>query len=610
MWLRFFVMMLGLLDVAVSFAAACGTGFAISKDHVLTAYHVVEAGKDIQVRFGEMPWMNASIADGNKEDDWCVLKIKDLAPAVVPVDFDSPEQGDKVYTFGYPEPDVMGTDVKFNEGNVSALSGYKGDKRLIQHSVPVTHGNSGGVLVLSDDDKAIGIIVSGLRAEFAQNANYAMSLAYLKSRIEKYVDGKDAVAKRRNNKKATCLVKCETDSGTSVGARTKSEKKSANDTDTETYRKCKGMVAVVEGEDQSAGTGFLCLMGGKKYFVTNKHMANQQGKRLKAMFQDGFALDFAGDSNMEVASNRDLVRFEVSVDRPCLEIAEDIPNVGDLVEFFGNARGGGVVTVSAGKVLAVGQDRIEIDTPIQAGNSGSPLVRVSDCKVIGVTTISYFNRQVDVARDPSMVGTRYDPSVKRTREFAVRFVSVEWKPRKYGQFLKKAGIRTDMLSFTKMLHGLCFDGNRKLVLDYQLPELRFQNCRVLNQELERIARADSTLKQSLDRYDELLIIADRSRERNNRRESLSRVSYQEFENVIKSIKDKTVDCLKVRVKVMESHLARIKSTQVVTEEEREDLVKFADRAIRYYKNENRMRFKGLDLPGIPRNPMPEPTKSR
>ena len=55
--------------------------------------------------------------------------------------------GQPVFTIGFPNPDVQGTEPKLTRGEISSLAGMKDDPRHFQISVPVQPGNSGGPLV-------------------------------------------------------------------------------------------------------------------------------------------------------------------------------------------------------------------------------------------------------------------------------------------------------------------------------------------------------------------------------------------------------------------------------------------------------------------------------
>ena len=528
-------------------AASTGTGFAIAPRYVMTAYHVIDGGRNLSVRFGEgeQPWINAEYVDGNVEDDWCVLKIDRDAPCVARLNLERlPTQGDDVYTYGYPIPSVMGAEVKFNRGNVSALVE---NKRLIQHSVPTTNGNSGGPLCSYDDHKVVGLHVMGLKVELAQNAKYAVSLCYLKSSISKYMSTDSKMAETRSDyANVVCLVK-------SDGGRTDGGTANKNETNTKTYQMVRDKVATIKGKfvdgRAGTGTGFLCEINGVKYFVTNRHVANQRGK-ITALFQDGRRLSFVSDSPMEMAVNRDLVRFKVKTEQECLQVADDVPNIGEEIEFYGNAGGKGVITVTTGKILAVGQENVEINSQIQGGNSGSPLVRVSDGKVVGVTTLSTYNR---IDGDPSKIGTRYDPNVKLTREFAVRFTGVEWQSMSYGKFLKWVNMREDLYRFVfGVIENVCFK-KKLMVYKSDLPDLKFKGMKQLNDQLGKIAECDEKLKKARDQYDVMVL-----RNRETKRGSIGFKTKMDFDSAIDRIKDRTLESYRIRPIVISRVLSAVR----------------------------------------------------
>jgi S1-C subfamily serine protease len=58
--------------------------------------------------------------------------------------------GEEVYTIGYPQPDIMGTEPKLTTGIINALSGIDNDNTHTQISVQIQPGNSGGPLFNSN----------------------------------------------------------------------------------------------------------------------------------------------------------------------------------------------------------------------------------------------------------------------------------------------------------------------------------------------------------------------------------------------------------------------------------------------------------------------------
>jgi hypothetical protein len=93
--------------------------------------------------------------------------------------------GERVFTIGFPAPEILGSEPKFTEGTISSLTGPGGDDAFLQMSVPVQPGNSGGPLV-NHAGLVVGVVDStmGSRAFEAQtgalpqNINWAVKGTY------------------------------------------------------------------------------------------------------------------------------------------------------------------------------------------------------------------------------------------------------------------------------------------------------------------------------------------------------------------------------------------------------------------------------------------------
>jgi serine protease Do len=151
-----------------------------------------------------------------------------------------------------------------------------------------------------------------------------------------------------------------------------------------------GMPENGEGRHQlitGQGSGFFISADG--YAVTNNHVV-QNADKVQVTTDDGktFTAKVIGtDSRTDLA----LVKVDGS-DFPYVKLAEHAPRVGDWVLAVGNPFGLGG-TVTAGIVSARGRDIgagpyddfIQIDAPVNKGNSGGPAFDV-DGDVIGVNT--------------------------------------------------------------------------------------------------------------------------------------------------------------------------------------------------------------------------------
>jgi serine protease Do len=139
------------------------------------------------------------------------------------------------------------------------------------------------------------------------------------------------------------------------------------------------------------GSGFFISPDG--YAVTNNHVVDGANK-VEVTTDDGktYAARVIGtDARTDVA----LIKVEGGADFPFAKLAAGKPRIGDWVLAVGNPFGLGG-TVTAGIVSASGRDIgngpyddfIQIDAPINKGNSGGPAFNMQG-EVVGVNTAIY-----------------------------------------------------------------------------------------------------------------------------------------------------------------------------------------------------------------------------
>ncbi|MFL5122414.1 MAG: trypsin-like peptidase domain-containing protein, partial [Microvirga sp.] len=142
---------------------------------------------------------------------------------------------------------------------------------------------------------------------------------------------------------------------------------------------------------QGVGSGFLISADG--YVVTNNHVVDG-AKTVQVTTDDGRTLDakvIGADSKTDVA----LLKVTEGGSFPFVKLAKASPRVGDWVVAIGNPFGlGGTVTsgiVSArGRDIGAGpyDDFLQIDAPINKGNSGGPTFNLQG-EVVGMNTAIY-----------------------------------------------------------------------------------------------------------------------------------------------------------------------------------------------------------------------------
>ena len=195
-----------------------GTCFAVRPDGVLlTAYHVIHNAKSIRVYLADGTLAEAKPQTLNVANDLAILRIDIPTPnflALAPED--SYNLGDYVFTMGYPIADVLGHEPRFTEGSISALSGFGGEARVMQISVPIQPGNSGSPLV-NEQGHVVGIVTSttavqtflSVTGTLPQNVNWAVKAHYARPLF--FIPTEEIITASREDaidrvRRAICLV--------------------------------------------------------------------------------------------------------------------------------------------------------------------------------------------------------------------------------------------------------------------------------------------------------------------------------------------------------------------------------------------------------------------
>ena len=156
-----------------------GTGFLVQKNgYILTNYHVVKNANKIKVidKNKNLEYQ-AIITAKDISNDLALLKITDPKYNTnqyhIPFMYSrsSLKLGDEVFCLGYPDPTNLGTNIKFVDGKISALSGFKDNLANFQITAPVYPGNSGSP-VFNNKGELVGVIVAGYTE--GDNVNYAI----------------------------------------------------------------------------------------------------------------------------------------------------------------------------------------------------------------------------------------------------------------------------------------------------------------------------------------------------------------------------------------------------------------------------------------------------
>jgi len=198
-----------------------GTGFLVRPDGVvLTAFHVVEGAKSIAVRCLGREAVLATLGDTARSVDLAVLRTSLAATPYLSVrDARSVKPGEAVFTIGFPAAILLGPEPKFTDGAISALSGPGRESSLMQITVPIQPGNSGGPVV-AGDGSVVGVVTATeailafvqVTGTLPQNINWAVKAEYARPLFDQPVPRPPAKTRSEAIQRATqasCLVLAE-----------------------------------------------------------------------------------------------------------------------------------------------------------------------------------------------------------------------------------------------------------------------------------------------------------------------------------------------------------------------------------------------------------------
>jgi hypothetical protein len=156
-----------------------GSGFITSSDGmIVTAAHVIDGATSAVVRLQNGEELNVQgviVIDGVK--DFAIVRVAGFDLPTVPLgNADDVSVGQRVIAIGAPlDTSLAGT---VSDGLVAAERLVDGT-RMLQMSVPVSSGSSGGPVV-TEQGEVIGLVVGGMTGVDVQNLNFALPINYVR----------------------------------------------------------------------------------------------------------------------------------------------------------------------------------------------------------------------------------------------------------------------------------------------------------------------------------------------------------------------------------------------------------------------------------------------
>ena len=157
-----------------------GSGFFVSSTGIgVSNYHVFKGTtkgyETIKLSDGSTYKIRKVIA-ANEAEDVIIFQLETNKRNFnyIPMAANSPRVGEKVYAIGSP----LGYENTFSSGEISQLRG----NNMLQISVPIDHGSSGGALI-NEYGELIGITSAG-RDDSGANLNFAIDIKVIKKYLK------------------------------------------------------------------------------------------------------------------------------------------------------------------------------------------------------------------------------------------------------------------------------------------------------------------------------------------------------------------------------------------------------------------------------------------
>ena len=176
----------GAVNAAPTRKVGTGTAFAIGDaSTALTAFHVIEGASYVEANCQGRVF-RANVQRIDPANDLALLRLSEAAAAYLDL---APEGslavGQRVFTVGFPVPGILGSEPKYADGAISSLTGIRDAANVLQMTVPIQPGNSGGPVV-NEQGQVVAVVTSSAAVQgflrrtgtLPQNVNWAVRIEY------------------------------------------------------------------------------------------------------------------------------------------------------------------------------------------------------------------------------------------------------------------------------------------------------------------------------------------------------------------------------------------------------------------------------------------------
>ncbi len=157
-----------------------GSGFFINQNGLAVSnYHVFKGtslgSENIKLAESDKLYKVVEVIKSSEKEDFILFRVNLSNTNYIPVAKFKPNVGEKVFAIGSPR----GLENTFSSGEVSQWR----DKNLMQISISIDHGSSGGALI-NEYGEVVGITSGSFAEDSKANLNYAWSIDAIKPYVK------------------------------------------------------------------------------------------------------------------------------------------------------------------------------------------------------------------------------------------------------------------------------------------------------------------------------------------------------------------------------------------------------------------------------------------
>jgi hypothetical protein len=168
------------ITVELANGQALGSGVIVDPSGIIaTAAHVIQGAQSANVRTNSGEVLKVEgVIEVDADLDLALIRVAGFQmPTARLGNSDSLILGQRLFAVGSP----MGLEATVTDGLLSSFRN-DGRRKLLQISIPVSHGSSGGP-VFNEQGQAVGLVLSGIRPDAAENLNFALPINYVRGKL-------------------------------------------------------------------------------------------------------------------------------------------------------------------------------------------------------------------------------------------------------------------------------------------------------------------------------------------------------------------------------------------------------------------------------------------